>query len=88
VYKLSQYLGLYGYVLLEKDLNNVLITFLKGLQKFGQETAENETEMAENSRWDQANRRQKPGLVWRNRKKVSQIIKDYFYLPFFLLIIL
>ena len=28
------------------------------------------------------------GLVWRNRKKISQIIKDYFYLPFFLLIIL
>ncbi len=28
------------------------------------------------------------GLVWRNRKKISQIIKDYFHLPFFLLIIL
>ncbi len=28
------------------------------------------------------------GLVWRNRKKTSQIIKDYFHLPFFLLIIL
>jgi hypothetical protein len=27
------------------------------------------------------------GLVWRNRKKISQIIKDY-YLPVFLLIIL
>ncbi len=27
-------------------------------------------------------------LVWRNRKKISQIIKDYFHLPFFLLIIL
>jgi hypothetical protein len=26
-------------------------------------------------------------LVWRNRKKISQIIKDYFHLPFFLLII-
>ncbi len=25
----------------------------------------------EKSRWDQANRRQKPGLVWRNRKKIS-----------------
>jgi hypothetical protein len=36
----------------------------------------------------QANRRQKLGLVWRNRTKISQIIKDYFYLPFFLLIIL
>jgi hypothetical protein len=44
--------------------------------------------MAEKSRWDQANSRQKPGLVWRNRKKISQITKDYFYLPFFLLIIL
>jgi hypothetical protein len=28
------------------------------------------------------------GLVWRNRKKISQNIKDYFHLPFFLLIIL
>ncbi len=44
--------------------------------------------MAEKSSWDQANRRQKLGLVWRIRKKISQIIKDYFYLPFFLLIIL
>jgi hypothetical protein len=26
-------------------------------------------------------------LIWRNRKKISQIINDYFYLPFFLLII-
>jgi hypothetical protein len=44
--------------------------------------------MAEKSSWDQANRQQKRGLVWRNRKKISQIIKDYFCLPFFLLIIL
>ncbi len=43
--------------------------------------------MTEKSRKDQANRRQKHGLVWRNRKKNSQIIKDYFYLPFFLIII-
>jgi hypothetical protein len=28
------------------------------------------------------------GLVWRNSQKISQIIKDYFHLPFFLLIIL
>jgi hypothetical protein len=27
-------------------------------------------------------------LVWRIRKKISQIINDYLYLPFFLLIIL
>ncbi len=44
--------------------------------------------MAEKSSCDQANIRQKLGLVWRNRKKISQIIKDYFYLLFFLLIIL
>ncbi len=35
-----------------------------------------------------ANRRQKLGLVWRNRKKISQIINDCLCLPFFLLIIL
>ncbi len=40
------------------------------------------------SSWDQANRGEKLGLVWRNRKKISQIINDYLYLPFFLLIIL
>jgi hypothetical protein len=44
--------------------------------------------MSEKSTWDQANSRQKQGLVWRNRKKISQIIKDYFYLLIFLLIIL
>jgi hypothetical protein len=44
--------------------------------------------MAEKSSWDQANIPQKLGLVWRNRKKISKIIKDYFYLPFFLLTIL
>ncbi len=66
----------------------MLMTFLKRLQKLKQEAAENETGIAEKSRWDHANRQQKPGLVWRNRKKISQIIKDYFYLLFFLLIIL
>jgi hypothetical protein len=45
------------------------------------ETAEIETGMTEKSSWDQANMRQKLGLVWRNRKKISQIFKDYFYLP-------
>jgi hypothetical protein len=40
------------------------------------------------SSWDQANRGEKLGLVWRNRKKISQIITDYLYLLFFLLIIL
>jgi hypothetical protein len=33
--------------------------------------------MAEKSRWDHANIPQKLGLVWRNRKKISQIIKDF-----------
>ncbi len=35
-----------------------------------------------------ANRLQKIGLVWWNRKKINQIINDYLCLPFFLLIIL
>jgi hypothetical protein len=52
------------------------------------ETAEIETGMAAKFSWGQANIRQKLGLLWRNRKKISQIIKDYFYLPFFFLIIL
>jgi hypothetical protein len=52
------------------------------------ETAEIETGMVEKFSLDQANIRQKLGLVWKNRKKISQIIKDYFYLSFFLLIIL
>jgi hypothetical protein len=33
--------------------------------------------MAEKSSWDQANILQKLGLVWRNRKTISQIIKEY-----------
>ncbi len=52
------------------------------------DTAETETEVAEKSSWDQAIRWEKLGLVWRNRKKISQIINDYLCLPFFLLIIL
>jgi hypothetical protein len=47
-----------------------------------------ETGMAEKSSWEQANRWQNLGLVWRNRKIISQIINAYLYLPFFLLIIL
>jgi hypothetical protein len=43
------------------------------------ETAEIETGMEEKSTWDQANIRQKLGLVWRNRKKICQIIKDYMH---------
>ncbi len=33
------------------------------------DTAETETEVAEKSSWDQANRGEKLGLVWRNRNK-------------------
>jgi hypothetical protein len=40
------------------------------------------------SSWFQANRGEKLGLVWRKRKKFSQIIYDYLCLPFFLSIIL
>ncbi len=43
--------------------------------------------MAKKSSCDQANIQQKLGLVWRNRQKISPIIKDYFYLPFLFLII-
>ncbi len=39
------------------------------------------------SSWDQANRGEKLGLVWRNRKKISQIINDYLYWPFVLIIL-
>ena len=78
----------YAYVFTWKGFEQCVDTFLKSNQNLKQETAESETGMAEKSRLDQANSRQKPGLVWRNRKKISQIIKDYFYLPFFLLIIL
>ncbi len=52
------------------------------------ENAEIVTGMAEKSSWDQANMRKNLCLAWRNRKKISQIIKDYFSLLFFLLIIL
>jgi hypothetical protein len=40
---------------------------------------------------DQAKRGEKLGFVWRrknNRNKITLIINDYLYLPFFLLIIL
>ncbi len=52
------------------------------------DTAETESEVAEKSSWDPAKRREQLGLVWRHRKKSSQINNDYPYLPFFLLIIL
>jgi hypothetical protein len=52
------------------------------------ETAEIETGMAEKSNWDQANIRQKLGWFGEIERKLAKLIKDYFYLPFFLLIIL
>jgi hypothetical protein len=42
------------------------------------ETGDIETGMAEKSSWNQANRQQKVGLVWRNRKKVAKIPKTTF----------
>ncbi len=71
----------YFVVLKSKSTVYLLTTFLKRLQILKQEWQYKPS-------WDQANRRQKLGLVWRIRKKISQIFKDYFYLPFFLLIIL
>ncbi len=44
------------------------------------ETAEIETGMADKSSWDLTHIRQKLGLVWRSRKKISPIFKDYFFL--------
>jgi hypothetical protein len=52
------------------------------------DTTEAESKIAEMSSWDQANRWENLGLVWRNRKKIIQIINDYLCLPFFRLIIL
>jgi hypothetical protein len=40
-------------------------------------TYETESEVTEMSSWDQANRGGKLGLVWRSRKKISQITNDY-----------
>jgi hypothetical protein len=57
-----------------------LIAFLKTLQGLKQEWKVQPR--------DQANRRRKIGLVWRNRTKICQIINAYLYLPFFLLFIL
>ncbi len=58
-----------------------MIALLKTLQRLKQE-------WQKSSARDQANRRPKLALVRRNRKKISQIINAYLYLPFFLLIIL
>ena len=52
------------------------------------DTAQTESEIAEMPSWDQANRGKKLGLIWRNKRKISQTINDYLFLPFFLLIIL
>jgi hypothetical protein len=69
-------------------LATLILKVYKLLGTLLKENAKIETGMAEKFSWDQANRRQKQGLIWRNRKKISQIIKEYCYLPFFLLIIL
>jgi hypothetical protein len=69
-------------------LQSSLIGYICQVCLLVKETAEIETGIAEKSSWDQANIRQKLGVVWRKRKKISQIIKDYFYLPFFHLFIL
>jgi hypothetical protein len=57
------------------------MAFLKTLQRLKQEWQKSPA-------LDKVNRWQKFGLVWRNRKKTSQIINAYLYLHFFLLIIL
>jgi hypothetical protein len=52
------------------------------------ETAEIETGRQKSPAGTRQTYGKKLSLVCLNRKKISQIIKDYFYLPFFLLIIL
>jgi hypothetical protein len=60
------------------DVFSLLFTFCQ-VCLLVKKTSEIETGMTEKSSWDQANIWQKQGLVWRHRKKISQIIKDYFY---------
>ncbi len=62
---------------------------LKSMQvdSLPKDTAEIETGMAEKSSPGTRQQSAKT-LVWRNRKKISQIINAYLYSPFFLLIIL
>ncbi len=50
-----------------------IFTVLKTLQRLKQEWQKSPP-------WDQANRQQKIGLVWRNRKKISQIVNDNLFL--------
>jgi hypothetical protein len=53
-----------------KSNNSLKVNSLK-------DTAETESEVAEKSSWDQANRGGKLGLAWRNRKKISQTTFTY-----------
>jgi hypothetical protein len=71
------------YKVLKKNLKNV--SEKKTVDSLPKDTAEIETGMAEKTSFGT---RQKLGFVWRNRKKISQIINANLYLPFFLLIIL
>jgi hypothetical protein len=56
-----------------------LIAFLKTLQRL-------EQELQVSPALDQANRGQKLGLVWRNRKKFSQMINAYLYITFLIIL--
>jgi hypothetical protein len=57
-----------------------LMAFLKTLKKLKQEWQKSPA-------LGPGKQTEKLGLVWRNRKKISQIINAYLYLPFFILII-
>ncbi len=57
------------------QIGNCPFSNLKILSFQKKGNAEIETGMAGNSSCEQANRRQKLGLVWRVRKKISQIIR-------------
>jgi hypothetical protein len=85
---MSLFLMSFPFLNILNSLQSFLIVYILFVCLLVKETAEIETRMADKSSWDQANIRQNLGLVWRIRKNISQIIKDYFYLPVFLLIIL
>ncbi len=84
----SFFLMSFTFLYILNELQSSLTVYILPSLSIVNETGKTVTGMAEKSSWEQANLRQKLGLVCRNSKNISQISKDYFYLPFLLLIIL
>jgi hypothetical protein len=55
-----------------------IFSYCLHLAKFVYKTAEIETGMAEKSSWDQANRGENLGLVWRNKRTLAKLSKTNF----------